>query len=80
MNARHAWALLTAGVLGYEVVCNDGQLLSECVDDWLKSRRILTRAAVAALALHLGNEIPERYTLSRWGSRSSGEPRGTASS
>jgi hypothetical protein len=35
MNAKQAWALLAAGVLGYEVVCKDGQLLSECVDEWV---------------------------------------------
>jgi hypothetical protein len=60
MNARQAWALLAAGVLGYEVVCKDGQLLSECVDEWLMSRPILTRAVIAALALHLGNALPAR--------------------
>jgi hypothetical protein len=63
MKARQAWALLAAGVLGYEVACEDGQLLSECVDDWLMSRPILTRAAIAALALHLGNVVPERYDV-----------------
>jgi hypothetical protein len=47
MNARQAWAMLAAGVLGYEVVCKDGQLLSECVDEWLMSRPILTRAVIA---------------------------------
>jgi len=63
MNARQAWALIAAGVLGYEVVCKDGQLLSQCVDEWLASKPILTRAAIAALALHLGNAVPERYDV-----------------
>ena len=63
MNARQAWALMAAGVLGYEVVCDDGQLLSEGVDEWLASRPILTRAAIAALALHLGNAVPQRYDV-----------------
>src|SRR6202790_1301313 len=63
MNARQAWALMAAGVRGYEVVCKDGQLLSECVDEWLVSRPILKRAATAALALHLGNAVPERYDV-----------------
>lgn len=63
MNAKQAWALLAAGVLGYELVCEDGQLLSECVDGWLASRPILTRAAIAALALHLGNALPQRYDV-----------------
>lgn len=69
MNARQAWVLLAAGVLGYEVVCDDGQLLSECVDEWLVSRPILTRAAIAALALHLGNAVPERYDVVTQGFR-----------
>jgi hypothetical protein len=63
VNARQAWALLAAGVLGYEVVCKDGQLLSECVDEWLMSRPILTRAVIAALALHLGNALPVRFDV-----------------
>jgi hypothetical protein len=63
MSARQAWALLAASVLGYEVVCRDGQLLSECVDEWLVSNPILTRAAIAALALHLGNALPQRYDV-----------------
>ena len=63
MNARQAWALMAAGVLGYEVVCKDGELLSECVDEWLVSRPILTRTAIAALALHLGNAVPQRYDV-----------------
>jgi hypothetical protein len=69
MNARQAWALIAAGVFGYEVACKDGQLLSQCVDEWLASRPILTRAAIAALALHLGNAIPERYDVVSLGFR-----------
>jgi hypothetical protein len=63
MNAKQAWALMAAGVLSYEVLCKDGQLLSEGVDEWLVSRPILTRATIAALALHLGNAVPERYDV-----------------
>ena len=63
MSARQAWAILTAGMLSYEIACPDGQLLSEGVDEWLISRPILTRAAIAAMALHLGNAIPKRYDV-----------------
>jgi len=60
------------GVLGYEVVCKEGQLLSEWVDEWLVSQPIMTRAAITALdAFHLGNAIPERYDVCRLGSRRS---------
>ncbi|MUL65807.1 hypothetical protein BOO86_15130 [Mycobacterium sp. CBMA 234] len=63
MSAKHAWVILTAGVLSYEISCKDGQLLSEGVDEWLISRPILTRAAIAAMALHLGNAVPKRYDV-----------------
>lgn len=63
MNAKQAWALIAAGVLSYELYCQDGELLSECVDGWLRSRPILTRAVIAALALHLGNAVPVRYDI-----------------
>jgi hypothetical protein len=63
MNAKHAWTALTAGVLAYEILCKDGELLSERVDQWLLSRPILTRAVIAALALHLGNAVPQRYDV-----------------
>jgi len=63
MNAKQAWVLLATGVLSYELYCKDGELLSECVDGWLISRRVLTRAIIAALALHLGNALPVRYDV-----------------
>lgn len=63
MSAKQAWVILAAGVLSYEIACRDGQLLSEGVDEWLSSRPILTRAAIAAMALHLGNAVPKRFDL-----------------
>ena len=50
-------------MVSYELYCKDGQLLSECVDDWLVSRPVLTRTIIAALALHLGNALPVRYDV-----------------
>jgi hypothetical protein len=63
MNARQAWALLAAGVLGHDIARKDGQLLRQCVDEWPVSRPILTRAASAATVLHLGNALPKRYDV-----------------
>lgn len=63
MNAKQAWVLLATGVLSYELYCKDGELLSECVDEWLDCRPLLTRAVIAALALHLGNLLPARYDV-----------------
>lgn len=63
MSERQAWAILTAGMLSYEIACPDGQLLSEGGDEWLISRPILIRAAIAAMALRLGNAVPKRYDV-----------------
>lgn len=60
MNAKQAWTVLAAGVLSYEIYCKDGELLSDCVDKWLVSRPVLTRAVIAALSLHLANALPAR--------------------
>jgi len=61
MNAKQAWGVIAAGVLAYELACNEGELLSEGVDDWVATKPILTRAVIAALALHLGNAVPTRF-------------------
>jgi hypothetical protein len=61
VNAKQAWGMLAAGVLAYELVCEEGELLSEGVDDWVATKPILTRTVIAALALHLGNAVPPRF-------------------
>ena len=33
------------------------------MDGWLDCRPLLTRAVIAALALHLGNLLPARYDV-----------------
>ena len=54
INAKQAWGVIAAGVLAYELACNEGELLSEGVDDWMATKPILTRTLIAALALHQG--------------------------
>lgn len=60
MNAKQAWALLAAGILAYEFVCEDGELMSEGVDRALKTHPVSTRLAIAVVAFHLGNVLPAR--------------------
>jgi hypothetical protein len=44
MNAKRAWGVIAAGVLAYELACNEGELLSEGVDvGWRPSRFRLGR-------------------------------------
>jgi hypothetical protein len=61
ISAKQAWGVIAAGVLAYELACNEGELLSEGVDDWMATKPILTRTVIAALALHLGNAVPPRF-------------------
>lgn len=53
-----AWAFMGASIVAYEILCPDDELLSEQCDRWLVSHPVSTRVAVAAVALHLINELP----------------------
>lgn len=57
ITGKQAWAIMAAGILAYEVSCDESQLLSVVVDEWLISHPILTRAAIAAVSLHLLNAL-----------------------
>jgi hypothetical protein len=63
MNAKQAWATLGAGILVYELLCDEGELLSEQCDRWLISHPVTTRVAVVSLALHLINALPPKYDI-----------------
>jgi hypothetical protein len=58
-----AWIALGIGVGVYEVAAGDGELLSEAADRYMLSHPWLTRAAVAAIALHLCNAFPEQFDI-----------------
>lgn len=55
-----AWAALGGAVVIYEMLCVEGELLSEVVDRAMVRKPILTRMAIAIVALHLVNAIPPR--------------------
>jgi hypothetical protein len=56
--ADRAWLVLATGVVAYEISADD--LLSYAADRWMLKHPWLTRAAIASVALHLCNAIPER--------------------
>lgn len=60
LTARRAWLGIAAGVLAYEVVCPEGELLSEGVDRALEKHRLATLMAIGVTALHLANLLPEQ--------------------
>ena len=57
-----AWGVLATGVAAYDVLCPQGETLSEGVDRALETRsgRVLAIGAVALTAAHLINLLPER--------------------
>jgi hypothetical protein len=52
--------VLVAGVLAYDVLCPNGELLSQSVDRSLVRRPWLTRLAVVYVAAHLLNVVPQK--------------------
>lgn len=60
-RAKKVWVAIGAGVLAHNLTADDGDTLSEAVDEWLVSRPVLTRAVIALLALHLANAVRAHY-------------------
>lgn len=60
VRGEHAWVVLGLLVIAYEIVANDGELLSEAVDRFIEKHPIATRLAVAGVAMHLANVAPNR--------------------
>lgn len=61
-----AWIVLGAGVVAWDTSCGDGNTLSEAADAYLLSHPWLTRAVVAAVALHLTNAVPQTLDPIHW--------------
>lgn len=60
--AKAAWIGLGVGVSVYEMLCPEGQTLSEEVDRVLENPRVryLVLGAIAVTAAHLANVLPEQ--------------------
>jgi len=55
-----AWLFLSGGVVAYEVLALDGELMSEAVDRYLEARPWVTRVVILTVAAHLLNLLPQR--------------------
>ena len=61
-QSEKAWIVLAAGVTAYEVLCDDGETLSEYLDPLYEHpiKKALIIGAIGTTALHLANMIPEK--------------------
>lgn len=61
-QSEKAWIALAAGVTAYEVLCDDGETLSECLDPLYEHpiKKALIIGVIGTTALHLTNMIPEK--------------------
>jgi hypothetical protein len=57
-TAEVAWGVMGAAVLAYEWLAPENQLLSHAADRAIEKHRIITTAAIGAVALHLCNLVP----------------------
>ena len=63
------WAAMGVGIAAYEVMCPQGETLSERVDTALEGspiKRAVTLAAIGVTALHLGNVLPPAIDPYHW--------------
>lgn len=61
LTAGNGWRVIVAGVLAYEVLCVEEELLSRGMDRLLERHPVWPRAVVLLVALHLVNFLPERF-------------------
>lgn len=61
-----AICVLLAGVGLYDVLCDDGETISEVLDDLLVDHRIATEAVLLALYLHCSNRVPSELDALHW--------------
>ena len=61
MQGDRAWVILGCGVVAYELVAADEELLSEAADRWMVRHPWLVRAVAFLLAAHVANAIQPRY-------------------
>lgn len=64
--ADKAWLALAAGVVTYNLLAEDGELLSEGADRYMLTHPWLTRGAALVLAGHVCNVWPSRLDLIHW--------------
>jgi Ca2+/Na+ antiporter len=58
-----AWGALIGGIVAWDLLCENGETLSERVDAGLNNHPVATRLAIGMTALHLMNVLPPQIDL-----------------
>lgn len=58
-----AWVALGVGVLGYDILCPEGDTMSEAADRYMLRHPWLVRVVAFALAAHVANAVHPRYDV-----------------
>lgn len=58
LTAKRGWCVLAVSVLLYEVLCPEGELLSEGVDRAMVHHPVFVRFLILVVAAHLVNWLP----------------------
>jgi hypothetical protein len=66
-STDRAWVTLGLGVIGWNLMCEEGCTFSERMDEWLTAHPVATRAGVLVLTAHLINAVPNRLDPVHWG-------------
>jgi hypothetical protein len=64
-----AWIVLVVGIIVYELLAKDGELLSEASDRYCRQPGLkgwLVRGFVFATAAHVAHVLPHRFDLFHW--------------
>lgn len=65
-SSDRAWIALGVGVVSYDLLCVEGQTLSEGADAAMLRHPWLVRAVAFALAGHVCNLVPVRFDAVHW--------------
>lgn len=65
--SERAWVALAIGVIGYEAMAPQGELLSHAFDRFLERHPVITWGATLIVASHLLNVLPSRVDPFKWG-------------
>ena len=65
-SSDKAWIALGGYVIIWNLIAEDGDLLSEAVDRYMISHPWRTRAIIALVAIHLSNSVPPSCDPIHW--------------